>query len=308
MNSQNLKLAAGLIAAAAIGIAVFFWQSDRGRAPTPAAAPAAPGGPLVAQGQTVVKYDPAAPLARRLADATDRYALYQDLVAKDDGESLFWAGQLVMECSQVRMQGLQATLDGFQANLKPTDPQREARIEAFRRLILPCAGFDPARTDAKSVRAREELTAQAATRGYLPAIVEARMQAAARAQPAAAAQDDTWVVEALSSGDPLVMNLAAAQIGAGPGGYMIGGRPLDKADGEVAWFAWRLVVCERGFPCEQTPALTLCAHGGICGTPNYAESVRKLLGPERYAKAENYKQQIAMALVHRDYASLGLVR
>ncbi len=263
---------------------------------------------LVPAGTKIVKFDPGNKALRRKAIGPDKYALFLELVKKGDGESLYMAGEIVSACTGVLRKGLQAVQADFQAQIPAGDPNRAARLDAFHNLSDPCAGFAPDRLKGQHIPGRDELIAQAADLGYLTAIVEMRMRIDSdkRLQSGGAKVPSyAWVIEVLDSGDASAMNLAAGHLTGRPGGYMFDGKPVPDADKDIAYYAWQMAACERGYPCELEPVLNLCAYDGICGVSSYAEAMRRYLG-ERFARTQAYKEQLVAALERKDYASLGL--
>ena len=264
--------------------------------------------PLVPAGINPVKFNPSMDLLRRKALGPDKYALYQELMNKGDGQSLYLAGEIVSACTNVMRKGVDAVLADFQAQIPPGDANRAARLEAFRKLNEPCAGFAPDRPKGQRVMERDELTAMAAERGYLTAIVEVRIRidAARRHQSGGERVPSyAWVIDVLESGDPAAMNLASGFLTGRPGGYMFDGQPVPKEDRDIAYHAWQMAACERGYPCDLEPALNLCAYDGVCNAKSYVEALRRYLG-ERFGRTQAYKDSLVAALARKDYRAIGL--
>lgn len=304
MNTKTGFALGSLILLASVALVLFGLPAPQGASTH---APAA-GGPLIPPGMRITRSNPGHPVLRRLAEGEDHFALYRELIARGDGESLYLAALIESRCAGVAQQGLERLEAGFVATLKPTDPNRAARLDAFRQLHRPCAGFSPDPHTAQGLRGREALLARSAASGYLPAIVEMRKRGeAARPRMTGAPPGQGWVIEALESGDALAMHLAFAHIAERPEGYTIVGRVVEPADREATYFAWHMLVCESGYPCAwERPDLSYCAYSGVCGAATLEEIVQRVLGMQDYAKARIYKLKIAEALQARDYRSLGL--
>ncbi len=266
--------------------------------------------PLVPANTKIVKFNPDNPVLKRIAEGADKYALYIELIHKGDGESLFLAGDIISNCTNVLQQGLERTMSGFEARLKPGDPLNAARMEAFRKMNEPCARFHQDRQTGMRLSNRSQLVAQAAQQGYLPAIVEMRMMndAINRRQ----AGGDTgrgygWVTEVLESGDAAAMNLATGYIAGRSGGYMVAGQAVPQKDQEVAYAAWHMIVCDAGLPCDAPALLSYCAYSSVCNAKSYEEVVKRSLGEVRSSLAMTYKRQLLDALARKDFASMGLI-
>ena len=247
-------------------------------------------------------------IARRYETSTDYRRLYDELIASEDVEAPHFAWKMLRHCMDVSRWGLAATIKKFEKEAAMGAVSLvDQRIDAFRRMKAPCAGFEDLRFSSED---RDALQRKGASRGD-PRASASLLPLSELDTRAAFADPVATAASFLATNDPYVfvalLPFMARKAG---GGRSVDGRSIDEHDAFAYDLAWQMIACDYGFDCGSSSELVLvgCAFNSYCGRASFEDLVRSGYARDdaEYQRALDLRSRIFDALERKDYASLGL--
>ena len=288
------SVAGGAAPAAAVA------SPDAPKAPAPAAAPAAPA---PAAGRPAGVKAPEAYSQQLIQDfesTPDRRALFEELKASGTADAHFFAARILRDCFEVGERGLEGAMKAFMAKIPGNSASLAARVDAFRQLTEPCAGFEDRPILVIEVQ-------QQNWQGVQKKDPRAMASALKTGQMDSNTDPLKMAATLLEKNDPYIIADLAVFMAGPAGGFVIDGKPVDRPASAAAMLAWEMVACDYGGQCgPNSPAvLHACADKGVCGIGSFDQLARVTM-PDDYQRALEFRAQIRAALQYRDFAAIGL--
>ena len=247
-------------------------------------------------------------IARRYETSTDYRGLYDELVTSQDAEASFFAWKILRQCMDVSRSGLTAVVRKFEKEAAAGAASLAGqRVDAFRRMKMPCAGFEGLRYTLDDLA---KLRRKGVSRGD-PRAIALTLSAHELDVTDLVADPIATAASLLATNDPFVfVQLQPFLTSDKGGGWSLDGRPIASYDAAVYPLAWAMIACDYGLDCGPTSELVLvgCALNSFCGPASFEELVR--LGyagnDAEYQRALGLRSRIFEALRRNDYASFGL--
>jgi hypothetical protein len=323
---KNIPAVVVTVALMAAGALYWYHSHTRGPAqtdpqPVASSAPAAatPTGsaapsPLTAAPRPLATTAPALPaqntrlvgspsLSKRYETATDKRALFDELIASNEPGGKYFAAKLIVDCKDVADSSLPDVLNKF-VPMQSADPDTKAlQLSAFKRMKEPCAGFSGRKFSFAEYQQLRSASAQEGDpRGVAALLSTARIDPGSDVMKTAQ--------RLLETNDPYVIESVAAFLGSDrAGGYMIGGVAVDRSHRGDAGIAWQLVACDFGGACgaDNPLVLAMCAESAVCNVSLVEQLYQTALAsPDSFERAMKYREQILADLRNKNFASLGL--
>lgn len=240
-------------------------------------------------------------LGHEFESTPDKRALFEELKAMGTADAYFFAARILRDCFDVGGKGLDAAMKTFMAKIPGSSASIASRIDAFRQLIEPCAGFEDRPIPVHEVQQTNWMGVQKN---------DPRVVASAMKTGQMDSNEHPFKIAAalLDKSDPYVIADSAVYLG-GPaaGGFVIDGKPVEASASEAVMLAWEMVACDYGAPCGPTSPAVLhaCADRGVCGIGSF-DQLARITMPDSYQRALEFRAQIRAALQSRDYPAIGL--
>ncbi len=230
----------------------------------------------------------------------DRRALFDELKASGTADAHFFAARILRDCFEVGERGLDGAMKAFMAKIPGNSASLAARVDAFRQLTEPCAGFEDRPIPVIEVQQQNWAGVQKKDpRAMASALKTGQMDSNTDPLKMAATL--------LEKNDPYIIADLAVFMAGPAGGFVIDGKLVDRSASAAAMLAWEMVACDYGGQCGPNSPVVLhaCADKGICGIGSFDQLARVTM-PDDYQRALDFRAQIRAALQYRDFAALGL--
>lgn len=252
--------------------------------------------------------DPAAVVARRFREAQDKRAFFEGAAAAGGGANLYFARVAATDCLMVSVRGMVGAEQSFAQVMMNADPTFHERLQAFRRQISGCRGFEAAPVMPAQLtelgRRLEELDEPI----VLPRKLERLVAQQSSGREAALDLAKRLVADA----DPFVIRqlpMTMASLRFGMPRY--GDAPERRLQRE-AWdresVAWDLASCALGFECVDSDGRSdyLCIWSGECGPINPEQVALAPIPAEQRATVLERRDAIVRAIRAREWTALGI--
>lgn len=252
--------------------------------------------------------DPAALVARRFREAKDKRAFFEGAAAAGGGANLYFARVAATDCLMVSVRGMVGAEQSFTQGMMSTDPAYHDRLQAFRRQISGCRGFEAAPVTPAQLtelgQRLEELD---------DPIVLPRKLALLVAQASSGRETALELAKRLvADGDPFVIRqlpMVMASLRFGMPRY--GDAPERRLQRE-AWdresAAWDLASCALGFECVDSDGRSdyLCIWSAECGPINPEQVALGPIPAEQRSTVLERRDAIVQAIRAREWGALGI--